>query len=154
MAEKRSRHGLTALKVAVKVRGLSAIDMRTAAAQSLVEWRSKLLLDLGGAPAVSAQKLAIVDMAVRTRLYIDHVDSFLLGQKSLVNRRSKSILPILRERTQLVDSLARLLAQLGLARVEVDGRTLPAEWIEKVKPHDEPELAAKGDANVDESQNG
>jgi hypothetical protein len=156
MTELRSRHGLNALKVAVKVRGLSAIDMRTAAAQSLVEWRNELLADLGGAPAVSAQRMAVVDMAVRTRLYIDHVDAFLLGQTSLVNRRSKSIVPILRERTQLVDSLARLLGQLGLDRVEKDGGALPAEWITKVRPHDSEaaDSEQKGDVYVGERENG
>ena len=113
---KRSRHGLSVLKVALKVRGLSAIDMRTAAAQSLVAWRNELLRDLGGEEAISAQRLALVDMVVRTRLYIDHVDAFLMEQRSLVNKRRKSILPVLRERQGLVDSLARLLSQLGLER--------------------------------------
>jgi hypothetical protein len=42
-----SRHGLTALKARVKVRGLTAIDRRTAAAQALLAWRKELLADLG-----------------------------------------------------------------------------------------------------------
>ena len=63
-----SRHGLNALKVQVKVRGLQAIDKRTAAAQSLLAWRNELLTDLGGEESVSAQQIALVEMATRTRL--------------------------------------------------------------------------------------
>jgi len=118
MANKRSRHGLTALKARVTVRGLHAVDMRTAAAQGLVAWRNELLAAFGGPENVSPQKMALVEMAVRTRLYVDHVDSWLLSQDSLVNKRRKSLLPVLRERQVLVDSLSRLLQQLGLERRE------------------------------------
>ncbi len=111
-----SRTGLHALKARVKVRGLAAIDMRTTAAQALIAWRSELLTDLGGEEIVSAQQLALVEMATRTRLYVDSLDAWLMEQSSLVNRRKKAVLPVLRERQQLVDSLARILGQLGLER--------------------------------------
>ncbi len=118
MNERRdySRTGLNALKARVKVRGLHAIDMRTSAAQSLVAWRDDLLASLGGEEIVSAQQMALVDMAVRTRLFVDHLDAFLMEQTSLINKKKKSVLPVVRERQQLVDSLARLLGQLGLER--------------------------------------
>jgi len=66
-----SRHGLNALKAQVKVRGLAAIDKRTVADQALIGWRSELLTDLGGEEIVSAQQMALVEMAFRTRLYVD-----------------------------------------------------------------------------------
>ena len=95
MTESRpySRHGLNVLKARVKVRGLAAIDMRTAAAQALVAWRRELLSDLGGEESVSAQQMALVDMAVRTRLYVDSLDAWIMEQESLVNRKRKSVLP-------------------------------------------------------------
>jgi hypothetical protein len=127
MAEKRSRHGLTALKVAVKVRGLNAIDGRTAAAQGLFAWRRELLAALGGESHVSPQKVAIVDLAVRTKLYVDHLDAFLMGRESLVDKKKRAIIPALRERQQLCDSLARLLSQLGLERVPA-----PVESLETI----------------------
>ncbi len=111
-----SRHGLNALKARVKVHGLSAIDRRTVGAQALVAWRNQLLRDLGGEETVSAQQMALVEMAVRTRLYIDSLDAWLMEQKSLVNRRRKAVLPVVKERQQLVDSLARILGQLGIER--------------------------------------
>jgi len=98
------------------VRGLQALDRRTAAARDLVEWRSELLADLGGQGAISAQQMALVEMAVRTRLFIDHADAWLLEQGSLVNARKRSLIPLVRERQTLVDSLTRILGQLGLER--------------------------------------
>ena len=111
-----SRHGLNALKVRVKLRGFTAVDRRTVAAQALFAWRNELLTDLGGEGNVSAQQMALVEMAVRTRLYVEHLDFFLMQQESLVNRKKKAVLPVLRERQSLVDSLSRLLGQLGLER--------------------------------------
>jgi hypothetical protein len=112
----RPRTGLNALKARVKVRGLQAIDRRTSAARALIDWRNNLLDDLGGEDAVSAQQRALVEAAVRTRLYVDHVDAWLMERGSLINAKRRSVYPIVRERQQLVDSLARLLSALGLER--------------------------------------
>jgi hypothetical protein len=112
---RRRRHGLNAIKAAVKVRGLAVIDKRTVEARVLLAWRQELLDHVGGDAASPAQR-ALVEMAVRTRLYVDHVDHWLMAQRSLVLARRRSVMPIVRERQQLADSLARLLAQLGLER--------------------------------------
>ena len=118
MSERRpyTRHGLHAIKARVKVAGLAAIDGRTAAAQGLLEWRRDLIADLGGDAAVSAQQRALIEVATRTRLYVDHLDAFLMSQRSLVNLKRKAVLPVLKERQTLADSLARILGQLGLER--------------------------------------
>jgi hypothetical protein len=113
-----SRTGLNALKARVKVRGFRAIDRRTVAARHLLAWRDDLLQDLGGGERVSAAQLALVELATRTRLYVDHLDAWLMERRSLVIARRRSVLPVLRERQQLADSLARLLGQLGLERRE------------------------------------
>jgi len=47
---------------------------------------------------------------------MDSIDAWIMAQLSLVQTRRKSILPVLRERQALADSLARLLGQLGLQR--------------------------------------
>jgi hypothetical protein len=107
---------LNALKARVKVRGLQAIDQRTVAAQALLGWRRELVADLGGEGAVSAQQWALVEAAVRTRLYVDSLDAWILEHGSLVNARRRAVHPVVRERQQLVDSLARLLGLLGLER--------------------------------------
>ena len=118
MTERRaySRHGLHALKVRVKVRGFQAIDRRMAAAKALLAWRAELVEDLGGEAVISAQQRALVDLATRTKLYVDSLDAWLVEQPSLINRRKRAVLPALRERTQLADALARYLTALGLKR--------------------------------------
>ncbi len=123
-AKPRSRHGLNALMARVKVRGLAAIDGRTVAARALLDWRTDLVADLGGEAAISAQQRALVEVATRSKLYIDHLDAFLMEQQSLVNARRKAVLPVLRERQTLADSLARILAQLGLERRHAPAKSL------------------------------
>jgi hypothetical protein len=111
----RPRTGLNALKARVKVRGLAAIDRRTTAARALLDWRRELLADLGGEPQVSAAQRALVELAVRTRLYIDHIDAYLMEMSSLVSRKGR-LKALVLQRQRLVDSLARVLGQLGLER--------------------------------------
>jgi len=129
-----TRHGLNALKARVKVRGLGAIDRRTAAAQALLAWRRELVADLGGEDSISAQQRALVELAARTRLYVDSLDAWIMEQPSLVNARKRAVHPILLQRQQLADALARYMTQLGLeCRVKEvrDLRTYLAEQASK-----------------------
>jgi hypothetical protein len=111
----RPRTGLRALKAAVKVRGLAAIDRRTHAARALIAWRSELVADLGGEAAITSAQRGLIEIAARTRLFLDHVDACLLGQPKLVNRRGR-LIPLVEQRQRLADTLARILGQLGLER--------------------------------------
>lgn len=54
-----------------------------------------------------------------------------MSQPSLVNRRRKSVIPALRERISLVDSLSRILQSLGLERVPKPIPSLAAYIAEK-----------------------
>jgi hypothetical protein len=112
----RSRHGLIALKARVKVRGLHAIDVRTVAGRALVRWRREMIADLGGEGAVSAAQTGLIEQACRTRLMLDDLDAWLLEQPSLVVKRRRAVLPVLRDRQQLAESLLRTLLALGLER--------------------------------------
>ena len=47
-------------------------------------------------------------MAARASLLLDHVDAWLFQQRSLVNARAKTLLPILVQRQALADHLTRL----------------------------------------------
>ena len=111
-----SRHGHNALKARVKVRGLTAIDKRTAAAQALLKWRCELIADLGGEDAISAQQRALVELAARTRLYVDSLDAWIMEQRSIVNARKRAVHPVVLQRQQLADASARYMTQLGLER--------------------------------------
>jgi hypothetical protein len=133
-AAKRTRTGLNALRTRVRVRGLQSIDRRTAAARALLGWRDDLIGALGGEDAVSPQQRVLVDLAVRTKLYVDAVDAWIVEQPSLVLARKRSILPVVRERQALADSLARLLGQLGLERRLKEVPTLRAYLAAKTPP--------------------
>ena len=112
----RPRTHIRALKRKITLRGLSVVDKRSHGAKALFAWRDEMIAAMGGAVDASPQKKAIVEMVVRTKLYIDHIDSYLMGLPTLLNKRKKSVWPVVRERQQLCDSLARMLSQLGLER--------------------------------------
>jgi hypothetical protein len=108
------KHGLTVLKRAVNGLGNRLIDKRTVTGKALAKWRQDLIQDLGG--DVSTQQSAIVDLAVKSKLMLDSIDVWLLTQPSLINARKRSLIPVVRERQQLADGLARYLQTLGLER--------------------------------------
>jgi len=119
-----SAHGLTTLKRAVKGLGSRAIDMRTSLGKALAEWRADLMADLGGRDAISTQQAAIIDLAVKTKLLLDSIDAWLLTQPSLIDKRRRAVLPVVRERQQLADALARYMTALGLERRARPAKTL------------------------------
>jgi hypothetical protein len=111
-----TKHGLTTLKKAVQALGGRAIDRRTSLGRALEDWRHSLLSDLGGQDQTSAQQRQIVDLAVKTKLILDSIDTWLLRQPSLVNHRKRMLLPVVLQRQQLADALARYMTQLGLEK--------------------------------------
>ena len=103
--------------------GRREIDQRTTLGKALAQWRRELVADLGGKEAVSAQQIALIELAAGTKLLLDSIDAWLLKQPSLVNARRRAVLPIVLQRQQLADSLARALMQLGAERLT---KKLPA----------------------------
>jgi hypothetical protein len=112
----RQSHGLKVLKRAVSTLGSRTIDRRTRAGKALAAWRAELAADLGGADQLSTQQRALVDEAVKLKLLLDSIDAWLFAQPSLVDRRKRSLIPIVRERVTLVGQLQSLLRDLGLGR--------------------------------------
>jgi hypothetical protein len=108
------KHGLTILKRAVNTVGNRVIDRRTVTGRALAKWRADLIQDLGG--DVSTQQSAIVDLAVKSKLILDSIDVWLLTQSSLINMRKRALFPVVIQRQQLADGLARYLTTLGLER--------------------------------------
>jgi len=110
-------HGLYRLRRGVEElakRGLRPVRGNTQIGRALARWRGQLVRDLGGNP--STAQVAIVDLAARTRLMLDSIDSWLVAQPSLVNKRKRCLLPVVTQRQVLADALARYLQALGLER--------------------------------------
>jgi hypothetical protein len=137
-----SRTGKTALKAKVKIRGLQAIDKRTLAGAALCRWRKELAEDLGGEDQLSAAQKTLIDHASRTILFVDTLDLWIMENGTLVNRKRRCVLPVVRERQQLADSLARTLQLLGLKRRAREIPTL-AEYLER-RAASTPPCAAAG----------
>src|SRR5439155_5758481 len=110
------QHGMHTLRKAVQTLGKRALPSRsTALGRALHEWRTALVADLGG-DAVSTQQLALVELAVRTKLLVDSVDAYVLAMPSPVNRQKRCLYAVVRERQALVGQLQSILRDLGLER--------------------------------------
>ncbi|MFQ5947021.1 MAG: hypothetical protein ACE5NC_12380 [Anaerolineae bacterium] len=112
------RHGLVALQNALK--GVAErenwLESLGDVGDALKAWKADLVSDLGGEEAVSTQELAVVELAVKTHLLLESVDRWLLEQPSLVNKSRRQLFPVVLQRQQLADALARYMGQLGLKR--------------------------------------
>ncbi len=112
------KHGLYALKGAIKEANGHGdwLESLGDVGVTLKAWKADLVADLGGEEAVSTQERAVVDMAVRTHLMLESVDRWLLQQPSLVNKSRRQLFPVVLQRQQLADALARYMKDLGLQR--------------------------------------
>ena len=118
MAGRPPKHNLAALKA----RSLSELDGRSRAAKGLIAWKRELTASIGGQP--SAQEAMIIELCCRNRMILDSIDSWIFAQKSLLNRKRKTVLPIVRERQAIDAALAKHLQSLGLSRREPPAPTL------------------------------
>jgi hypothetical protein len=112
----RHSHGVNALRRAVSTLGRRTIDKRTTVGKQLASWRSDLLADLGGAESVSTQELALVEEAVKVKLLLNSAAGWMLSQPSLVDKRKRALVPVVRDYQALVNVLRGLLTDLGLKR--------------------------------------
>ncbi len=118
------KHGLHALKNAIKEANGQGdwLESLGEVGVALKACKADLIADLGG--VVSVQEVAVIDLATRTRLMLESVDRWLLQQPSLVNKSRRQLFPVVLQRQQLADSLARYMTTLGLERrTSRNGRT-------------------------------
>lgn len=126
-----STHSLTALRKAVTQLGTKRLDQRSAVAVAVRRFKADLARDLGGDP--SRAQATLIELAGRTWIIVEALDDWIMRQPSLVLHRKRSVMPVLLQRQQLADSLARTLERLGLDR---RAREVPAlaDYIEKRTP--------------------
>ena len=60
---------------------------------------------------MSAQQLAIVDLAGKQKILLDSIDTWLFTQPSLVNSRKRSVIPVVLQRQALKALLKRVGSQ-------------------------------------------
>ena len=132
-------HGLNTLKAAVTTLGSRAVDGRSSLSYQLKKWRRELVNDLGGIDNIPTQQSALIDLTVKSKLLLDSIDAWLLTQPTLINKRKKTLLPVVLQRQQLAGGFARYLSQLGLDR-KIKTRTL-----QDILNDDEPVNGSNGD---------
>ena len=125
-----ARAGLRTIRRRVQLEGLRCLDKRSSGGQELLFWRKALIDALGGQTDLTPQREMLVELATRQRLIISHIDAFIFGLPSLINRRKKSAIPIVMQRATLAESLQKTLDRLGLERQMKKVEDLDA-WIER-----------------------
>lgn len=108
--------GLRQLRARIMLRGLGVVDKRTHEARAVLDWRRQLIDDLGGEAGLSAARKALVEVAARSKLYLDHIDAVLVARRSLLTHRRARVLPLVDQRRKFADSLTKTLVALGVGR--------------------------------------
>jgi hypothetical protein len=134
MPPKRSylQHGLSALDGVLKrvEEGEDWTERLGPVGVALRAMRTELLDAIGGADVASPQQHMLVDLIVRTHLLIQSADRYILTMPSPVNKQKRSLFAVVEQRQRLVDSMSRLLGQLGLERRAKPAPTL-REYMEQ-----------------------
>jgi len=110
------KHQLTPLLKTLKQGGLGAIDQRSALARETAKLRSEIIRDLGGEENLSAQQLAVVKEFTKRSVMVESIDAWIFTQPSLLNKRTRSLYPIVVQRQVIADGMIRCLERLGLER--------------------------------------
>ena len=134
------KHGFHSAKKALSEFGQRAIDGRSAMGRALADSQADLERDLGG--DLSAQKSTIVELACRTRLLVDGCDAFIM-QNGAISKRKRALYPIVMQRQQLADALARYLSMLGLERAPKPTPSLADYMRERAQSEQVPESKAE-----------
>ena len=124
------QHGAYALENALAKVGSDAwMDELGLPGEALRAWRQGLIDDLGGEDKVSTAQLALVDLAVRSYLMLEHIDRWVLSTQNIVNKRDRKVFRIVLDRQRMADSLAKYLGMLGLEKRTLEGENL-TDYIE------------------------
>jgi hypothetical protein len=91
-------------------------DNRTKIARELRSIREALAADHGGESKCSNAQLAMLDVCAREWLYLNLLDSYIMNQGLLLNRRKKRVHGIVHDRNRLSEVLASHMKILGVRR--------------------------------------
>lgn len=83
--------------------------------------RDVLIEEMGGADVVQPSVLALIDMAIRTKMLVDTVDALLIeiGAR-IINRRKKIAYPLLKQRSELAAEYTNQLRTLREFKTATD----------------------------------
>lgn len=126
----KTTHGTRALQRTwqeLAARGVDPLDGRTRVAKHLQTMKEDLVTALGG--DITPQQDHVIDMVIRSRCLIDSLDYWLFKQPDLViaNKKTglKQVQQVVKDRSNLVNSLLHSLNMLGLER---KSKPVNAQW--------------------------
>jgi hypothetical protein len=108
------KHGFRSMRDAIRRLGTGRLDQRSKVAVAVRTWKAEIRADLGN-DLTRAQE-TILEIAAQDWLLLSSLDDYLARQPTLVNTRARSWLPVMGQRLQLAESLARMLDRLGYGR--------------------------------------
>lgn len=106
-------HGLKTLRRAVTQLTTRRLDGRTAVAVAVRRWKDDVRRDLGG--DLSRAQETILELAAQSWVILSSLDAWITRQPSLVTKK-RQVIPVVVQRTQIAEGLARHLERLGLER--------------------------------------
>jgi len=89
------------------------LDGRSAIAVAVRRWKEDVRHDLGG-DLTKAQE-ALLELAAQSWVIVSSLDDWIARQRSLVTKK-RTVLPVVVQRMQIAEGLARNLERLGLER--------------------------------------
>ena len=109
----RTRHGLYAMRRSLTTLTTRRLDGRSAIAVAVRQFKADLTADLGG--DLSRAQQAILEDAAQAWVIRQVLDDYIVRQPSLITKK-RALLPVVRERMQVAEHLAKQLERLGLER--------------------------------------
>jgi hypothetical protein len=150
--ERETRLGLKR----ILLRGYSVVDLRSRGARSLRAWQNSIVEALGGESQISPQLMTLVNLAAQSKVLLEEIDVYLLSLRSVVNRKTKRAVPILRDRLALAADLRATLQLIGLKKIPKLVSTIGPERMEKllaVAGEQDAQSGARENSNdIDESE--
>src|SRR5262245_19823128 len=127
------RHGHYKRKLKLNAASFDDLNFSSAGGEQLRERYRELLKHCGGEQHVSAVTRRIIERVCFTEYQLDCLDLYLvqLGPR-IINRRKRTLIPIVRERDALVGTLTKLYDQIGLDPRRPPAPTL-AEYVAKLR---------------------
>src|SRR5262245_131349 len=103
------RHGYYERKRQVQHINFDKLSRQNRGAVQLRERKQELIAHCGGENVVSAVTRRVIERTVLTEYLLDHLDIYLAEQGTrIIRRESRTVIPILPERTRLLQSLLSL----------------------------------------------
>jgi hypothetical protein len=129
-AGRKRTHGAAIMRKTLRVLTTKRLDGRSALAVAVRRWKDDARRDLGG-DLTRAQE-TILEAAAQAWVILSSLDDWIARQPSLV--RKQTVLPVVMQRMQIAEGLARSLERLGYDRKVRDVPDLRAYLAQRSTP--------------------